>query len=322
MGLRILYSIHLYPPKHNCGGEWMIHHINKFLISRGHHVRVILHQAGQHNVKTPYDFEGVEVFAPSETTYAYDWANVLITHLDYTQWTIQMGQILQKPVINIIHNDTPYQSIQTALRQNFIVYNSKWLKDKLNYKWPSMIMRPPCDRDYYDLCDDPKKNEYITLINLSENKGGEQFYEIASRLPKKKFLGVMGSYDPQIEKDLPNVRIVSNMVDIRPVYKQTRILLMPSEYESWGRTATEAMCSGIPVISSGTPGLRENCGAAGIYLDRLDIDKWVKEIKRLDDFRYYNQVSDKCRERSAELDPKNDLNEFENFLYHAAQSAY
>ena len=32
---------------------------------------------------------------------------------------------------------------------------------------------------------------------------------------------------------------------------------MPSDYESWGRTATEAMCSGIPVICSEANGLKK-----------------------------------------------------------------
>ena len=90
---------------------------------------------------------------------------------------------------------------------------------------------------------------------------------------------------------------------------------MPSVYESWGRTATEAMCSGIPVISSGTPGLRENCGEAGIYIeDRNDVEAWVREIKRLDDKKEYKKASDKAKLRSRELDPVNKLNEFERWL--------
>jgi glycosyltransferase involved in cell wall biosynthesis len=72
------------------------------------------------------------------------------------------------------------------------------------------------------------------------------------------------------------------------------------------------MCSGIPVISSGTPGLRENCGDAGIYVERDDIDGWVKAIKNLD--KEYKKASEKSKARSRELDPVKELELFEEWL--------
>jgi glycosyltransferase involved in cell wall biosynthesis len=159
---------------------------------------------------------------------------------------------------------------------------------------------------------DPSKNEYITLINTNENKGGKIFEKIAQAMPNKRFLGVLGSYDEQMRNNLPNLKIVPNTSNILPHYKETRILLMPSEYESWGRTATEAMCSGIPVISSEADGLKENCGSAGIYIkDRNDIKSWVSEINKLDDKKAYEEASRKAKARSREHDPRKALDEFE-----------
>jgi glycosyltransferase involved in cell wall biosynthesis len=227
--MRILWSIHLYPPKHNCGSEYVAHNINKYLISKGHHIRVILHQATMHKVDVPYMYEGVEVFPPTGNLDAYRWADVICTHLDYTQFTMLMASGANKPLFHFIHNDIEYSSIVNGMSNNYIVYNSKWVGEKLKYKWPSMVLPPPCDYDMYNVCDDPFENEFITLISLNKNKGGEQFYKIAEAMPDKKFLGVVGSYDEQIIRhDLPNVTIVPNTPDILSVYRKTKVLLMPS----------------------------------------------------------------------------------------------
>lgn len=330
--MRILWSIHLYPPHHNCGSEWMAHNINKYLISKGHQVRVILHQGTMNGIEMPYMYEGVEVMPPTGRIEAYEWADVICTHLDFTQYTIIMADMAKRPLIHFVHNDITYSSIENAYRNNYVVYNSEWVGERLQYKWPSIVHHPPCDSNYYNVCEDPEQNEFITLISLNENKGGKLFYQLAEAMPERKFLGVVGSYDKQvIRQDLPNVTIVPNTPDILSVYRMTRVLLMPSAYESWGRTATEAMCSGIPVVCTPTPGLKENCGEAAIYVNRrkkpieidgaythnddgYDLKPIIRAIKKLDDKKYYKQKSEQCRTRAKELDPKKELEQLEQFI--------
>jgi glycosyltransferase involved in cell wall biosynthesis len=319
--MKILCSIHLYPPKHNCGAEFMQHGINKFLKSKGHEVRVLLWQANQYKIDRVYEFEGIEVFPPNQkiAETLFDWADVVITYLDMTENTIGLAHIFKKPVVHICHNSYERASIRQAHRKQYVVYNSEWVKKELNYQHESMVMHPPCDWRKYDTGKDSEKNEYITLINIDQNKGGEILREIAKRMPDKKFLGVKGSYSEpasigQITDQPSNVKVIENTSNIIPVYEQTRVLIMPSKYESYGRTSIEAMCSGIPVISSGTPGLREACGDAGIYIEREDIDGWVKAIKKLDDPVKYKKQSKICRDRSRELDPEKELSQFESWL--------
>jgi len=243
------------------------------------------------------------------------WCDAVFTHLDYTKWTIYKANVYKKPVFHLIHNSHPYPEIIGAEKPQYIIYNSFWLKDLLNYNFSNFILPPPVDYRFFDLQNDPSKSEYITLINLNKNKGGEIFEQIARAMPNKKFLGVMGSYDEQIVPKLPNVKMVEKSVNIKEYYKQTRILLMPSEYESWGMTATEAMSSGIPVISTDTPGLVENCGKAGIYVKkRDDIKSWVKAISDLDDEKKYREHSRKAKERAKEHDPRKRLNELEPWI--------
>lgn len=315
--MNILASIHLYPPKHNCGAEYMIHWMLKDLQSKGHQIKVLLHQANHYKIKNNYVFDGIDVFPPQENVIdsLMRWSHAVLTHLDYTKWTIASAALYKKPVFHLIHNSHPYPEIINARHNQHIVYNSLWLKNLLNYQWPNFIMTPPVDYRIYDLQIEPAKNEYITLINTNENKGGKIFEKIAQAMPNKRFLGVLGSYDEQVKGSLPNLKYVPNTSEINQYYRQTRILLMPSEYESWGRTATEAMCSGIPVISSEAEGLKENCGSAGIYIkDRNDIKSWVNAINRLDEKKAYEEASRKAKNRSRDHDPRKALDEFEGWV--------
>lgn len=349
--MRILWVIHLYPPKHNCGSEWLAHHVNKFLISRGHQVRVILMQAQMHNVSVPYELDGVEVRRdPERNMDAYRWADVILTHLDYTRFTLNIAPMVKRPAVCFIHSHFVYDNNPILnIRDNcHIVYNSQWVKDHLNYQWPSMVMYPPCDYGYYNVNENPEGNEYITMIGLNENKGGYLLYKIAQKMKSKRFLAVIGSYDDgglqpmiiDLLRTLPNVKVVPNIPEVRDYYRKTRVLLMLSRYESWGRTGTEAMCNGIPVVACPTNGLKENLLDAGIYVpergdrtidqstgdtvehdgETYDIMPVIKEIKKLDDKKHYQQISDRCRERARELDPRHSLLELENFLINAKQT--
>ncbi len=325
--MRILWSIHLYPPMHNCGSEYVAHHVNKFLLTKGHECRAIL----QRYDGLAYTYEGVEVFPANGSVEAYRWADVICTHLDFTQYSIIMANEVKRPLVHFVHNDIEYSSISNSERGQFIVYNSDWIKNKLAYKHPSITLHPPCDTGYYNVNENPEENEYITLVSLNERKGGYLFGKIAAAMPERKFLGVIGSYDnsgplklsqEQIVKMMPsNVTIVPNSPDILSVYKKTRLLLMPSDYESWGRTATEAMCNGILVICTPTEGLAENCDYAGTYVGSRreatepgaasvhqgEVAQWVRTIKLFDDPVIYREKSVLCRRRASELDPVKEL---------------
>lgn len=315
--MNIVASVHLYPPDHNCGAEWMLHFMLKDLQSKGHNVRVLLHDANKYKVRNNYVFDGIDVFPPNANVIdgIMRWSDAVFTHLDYTRWTIHTAKLYKKPVFHLIHNSHPYPEIIDAEKNQHIIYNSVWLKDLLNYKFSNFILTPPVDYNYYDVGNEPEKSEYITLINLNENKGGKIFADIARAMPYKSFLGVFGSYDEQITQTLPNVTYVPNSPDIKQWYAKTRILLMPSKYESWGRTATEAMCSGIPVICTDTPGLRENCEKGGIFIKNRDnVKEWVEAITKLDDKKAYSWASRKAKARSREFDTRKTLDEFEGWF--------
>lgn len=339
--MNILWSIHLYPPTHNCGSEYVAHHVGKFLVSKGHNVRVIIHQ--DKNIFTPYNYEGVEVFGSKvgSKVDTFRWSDIVLTHLDFTPFSIVMAKEARKPLVHFVHNDIQYNSIMNNFGNVSAVYNSQWIADSIGYDIPGIVLHPPCNVEAYKI---EREGDCITLISLNERKGGYRFYEIAKAMPDKKFLGVLGSYDNPgpLKKDqmsiineclqLPNFTLVPNTPDILSTYRRTRLLLMPSDYESWGRTATEAMCSGIPVICTPTPGLKENCKDAAVYVgspvkDCLpgdaqveigEVDEWVKAIRKFDNAKYYEKYSLLCSQRAQELDPVKELEALEQFLINVA----
>lgn len=319
--MKLLNSIHLYPPQHTCGAEFMAHWINKDVQNRGGDVRVLLHQARHYKIDSMYVYDGIDVFPPEEMVIEklFIWSDIVLTHLDYTNWTIDKAKMYGKPVMHAIHNTHTYGKIVLADMPQYIIYNSEWAKQTLNYQHDSIVVHPPCDWRFYDTNVDTSLNEYITLINLDQNKGGHILAQIAEMLPHRKFIGVMGSYSEpanigQHTNQPANVTVLPKTNDIKSVYAKTRILIMPSEYESWGRTATEAMCSGIPVISSGTPGLRENCGKAGIYFERDNVKAYADKIEELFKPKAYAKASHAAKVRSRELDPVNELEALNAFM--------
>ena len=170
-------------------------------------------------------------------------------------------------------------------RVNFpitIVYNSRMTQDTIPSFYNNMRMIPYVDTSKLRLNKEfTMQNDVVTLINCNQNKGGEILVEIAKKMPDVQFLGVRGGYSNQIIEKSTNLTYMDNQKDINIVLRKTGILIMPSNNETWGRTAVEAMASGIPVIHSESPGLVECVGGAGIQCDRIDVDGWCQSIRRI-----------------------------------------
>ncbi|MER9128869.1 glycosyltransferase [Mesorhizobium sp. M0768] len=148
----------------------------------------------------------------------------------------------------------------------------------------------------------PTTGEFVTLINPYNEKGFELAVRIAGQCPEIPFLFVESwklddDHRAQIEQiiaPLRNVRLESRTSDMKTVYGRTKILLAPSKWEeAWGRVASEAHCSGIPVVGSRRGGLPEAIGAGGVVLDYdAPLDDWVAAVRRLwSDKAEYDRLS-------------------------------
>lgn len=304
--MNILWHIHAYPPVHNAGAEWMAHDMNRHLIKR-HNVKVLTAWAGQ--------FEGVEVVSMEHLSSfhrMYEWADVVISHLGCSGMAYNFSRRYRKPMVFVSHNTHSYTFCRQGSSHVFVVHNAQWSMDKLAYRRPGIIVHPPVWPDRWKVA---RKGTHIALVNLNENKGGAVLERIARLMPDRKFLAVRGMYGKQHEDYPANVKVVDNTADMQKVYDKCRIVLMPSEYESWGRVGVEALACGIPVIAHPTPGLRESLGGAGIFADREKPEVWVEAIKALDDGTAYIRAREAGLARAKSLDPQPQLDALEAWLH-------
>lgn len=297
--LKVLAWVHLYPPDHCAGAEMMLHEILLGLKARGHQVAVLV------NDSSAAQWEGVPITVQDnrDSLDLLNWSNIVITHLDKTpQVTQAVGQ--RRPLVHLVHNHVQLAAHGvTPTHAQLVVANSQWIRRAI--KWPApddeIVVPPPVRPARYA----GWRGDKITLVNLCKAKGSETFWALAERMPDREFLGVVGGYYRQEvpESTPPNVTVMPHTPDITEAYTQTRVLLCPSKYESWGRVGIEAAASGIPTIAAPTPGLKESLGEAGIFVDPSDIDGWVDAIRALDSSKTYARHSEMALKRSAELDP-------------------
>ncbi len=135
------------------------------------------------------------------------------------------------------------------------------------------------------------KGRHVTFINPVAEKGVDLALAIAALCPEIPFLFVRGwPLSPIAEMRLSrrlarldNVRLCPRSRNMAKIYAETRILLVPSQWdETWGRVVSEAQFSGIPVLASDCGGLPESVGPGGILVGRKDPPEvWAEQLRSL-----------------------------------------
>ena len=186
--------------------------------------------------------------------------------------------------------------------------------DSRNTQTKSIIVRDPVDHTKYEIDKDLMNPTYITLIGDPPGiKGHKIFIDVAEKCPDLKFLLVTKTqYDKiSLGKNIVLSGYVKGIENLKEqIYSKTKILMIPSFQEAFGRVSIEATSSGIPCIISKYPGLSEATFEMSNYVDVEDIDTWIKELRRvLGD--YDNEVI-KAMKIKTQLNYKKDLNKVRN----------
>ncbi len=148
------------------------------------------------------------------------------------------------------------------------------------------VMPPLVDADQYRVAELGSK---VLFVNPTPIKGVEILFALAEACPDLSFLVAESwNLEPrwralcrQRADVLGNIDWVAPTRDMRTLYAQARVLLMPSLWEeAFGRTVIEAQVSGIPVLGSTRGALPETIGAGGVLLDpHAPIAKWAAALR-------------------------------------------
>lgn len=131
----------------------------------------------------------------------------------------------------------------------------------------------------------------------------------------KKFLAVGNAEKINEIRKRENIKYIPWVDDMKKIYSQTRITLVPSTwFEPFGRVVIESMSNGIPCIVSNRGGLPETVGNVGLVTDVNDTDSWVNSIRKLDDDSYYKKISDRAMIQAKKFDLKIQYKKIENIL--------
>jgi glycosyltransferase involved in cell wall biosynthesis len=152
----------------------------------------------------------------------------------------------------------------------------------------------------------------VTLINPYPEKGGMIALALARarRDVPFEFIESWPDYEnlTRLREEaslLPNIQWRRPVLDTKVLYKNTRILIVPSQWEeAWGRVVNEAQASAIPVVASDIGGLPESVGRGGILVSPPgDLDMWRRRLFGLwDDPAEYTRLSAAALERVSQPD--------------------
>lgn len=197
-------------------------------------------------------------------------------------------------------------------------FMASWVRE--NFGITTAVIPPYIDAAKYAT---ESTRENVTFINPVPPKGSELAFAVARLCPGIPFVfaetwGLYGRRRRALVdrvRDLPNVTLVPPRNDMKTLYGRARIVIAPSQWEEpWGRVASEAQCSGIPVIASRRGGLPEAVGAGGLLLDHdAPAEAWAEAVTRLwTDRNLYGRLSQAAADhaRRRELDPEWQFQEF------------
>jgi hypothetical protein len=318
---------HGYPPLWNMGGEVSLHRSMTAIKDK----RIVLT-----NTETEYYIDGIQV-AQINTPNVLDVnanpgpiakqlkdlnANIVIGQNELSvPGVIAANQIGAVSMVNV-HTPPKYGRLirKAVVDADYAIYNTQTSAKQWGEP-EALVLHPPIS----DLPSNTSTNgDAYTCLSSLLNKGVEVMLSLAEIYPDKRFIIVRSPAEPT--HGLPNLEEraskLSNVelhprVDPKDVYKyleQTRVLIVPSRYETYGMSAIEAAGFGIPSIHVDTPHVREGIGDAAVLVPPLDLVRTASGIELIEkDYERYS-LNSRARAEFIAARQEVELEKFSDFI--------
>jgi glycosyltransferase involved in cell wall biosynthesis len=224
-----------------------------------------------------------------------DRPNLILAQQFAIEKAVIIGEELGIPVIVTQHG--PSQWGHAKINSNYFIFNSHHLlKSELpraNFQHYDIIYpRIDCDKFLRIQSSDPNstKRQFITFLGrLTKEKGIDLFIKLSKRMPNHQFLCVGGDIAEIIRlkteynlEEFGNLTFEEFTTQVEQVYERTKLLILPSHYESFGMVTVEASLCGIPIIATTLPGIKEATNNQSNYVDSFDnLDLWEDKINQV-----------------------------------------
>ena len=296
---------HGYPPLWNLGGEVSLHRTLK-VIKEDTYVLT--------KTDNPYTFEGINVRQINTPNVLDINANPkpIAEQLSALNARVVIGQNeLSLPAVlaadkigavSIVNVHTPPKyggGIKDAmLATDYAIYNTTVAAKEWGEP-DAFVLHPPISSIPANTSN---KGDAYTLLSSLTNKGVTVMIDLAKMHPDKRFIIVRSPAEPthglknieEVVAEIPNIELHPRVAP-EQVYKyleQTRILFVPSRYETYGMSAIEAAGYGIPCIHVDTPHVREGIGDAAVLIRPLNVNDAEKGIHKIEkNYSLYSQAA-------------------------------
>ncbi|WP_163399805.1 N-acetyl-alpha-D-glucosaminyl L-malate synthase BshA [Flavobacterium fluviatile] len=261
----------------------------------------------------------------------------MITTLHGTDITLVGNHPFYKPAVTFSINKSDYvTSVSQSLKDDTLKLFR--LKNKIKVipnfiELDKVVKDPqaPCHRSVM-----AKENERI-ITHISNFRKVKRipdiikiFYHVQKEIPAKLMMVGDGPEKENAELLCQELGILDKVIffgnshEIDKILLLTDLFLLPSETESFGLAALEAMACGVPVISSNSGGLPEVNfdGVSGYLSDVGNVEEMaLNAIKILKDDKVLKEFKDNALEVAKKFDIKNILPKYEA-LYQKAIDDY
>jgi glycosyltransferase involved in cell wall biosynthesis len=247
--------------------------------------------------------------------------DVVFTQSLWAAATIRIANSIGVPTLSFVRSFWRPDRLHATAAENptWFVANSPAIARYIrkNVGRESLMLYPLIDPDAFRFDPIHATPALISMVNPVPEKGGRLFDQVAQCMPERRFHAVRGwtfkhGAGPRyVEFRSPNIVTTGPHHDMRAVYAQTRLLLVPSLWqEAFGRVVVEAMINGIPVIASDRGALPWVVGTGGSVLTTREPEDWAEEIAAYDDPAYYALAAGRARERAGYFDMNRQLESF------------